>query len=172
MAEAQWFVAHTYSGYENKVKVDIEKTIENRGLQDQILEVTVPMETILEVKNGVEKSSDKKLFPGYVLIHMYMNDETWYVIRNTRGVTGFVGPGSKPVPLSAEEMDKMLNGIRTSVEADVEVGDWVRIVTGSFKDQEGEVIEVDLDERLVTININSMGRDMPVEISFTDIKKI
>ena len=130
------------------------------------------METILEVKNGVEKSSDKKLFPGYVLIHMYMNDETWYVIRNTRGVTGFVGPGSKPVPLSAEEMDKMLNGIRTSVEADVEVGDWVRIVTGSFKDQEGEVIEVDLDERLVTININSMGRDMPVEISFTDIKKI
>ena len=101
-----------------------------------------------------------------------MNDETWYVIRNTRGVTGFVGPGSKPVPLSAEEMDKMLNGIRTSVEADVEVGDWVRIVTGSFKDQEGEVIEVDLDERLVTININSMGRDMPVEISFTDIKKI
>ena len=172
MAEAQWFVAHTYSGYENKVKVDIEKTIENRGLQDQILEVTVPMETILEVKNGVEKSSDKKLFPGYVLIHMYMNDETWYVIRNTRGVTGFVGPGSKPVPLSAAVMDKMLSGIRTSVEADIEVGDWVKIVTGSFKDQEGEVIEVDLDERLVTININSMGRDMPVEISFTDIKKI
>ena len=100
MAEAQWFVAHTYSGYENKVKVDIEKTIENRGLQDQILEVTVPMETILEVKNGVEKSSDKKLFPGYVLIHMYMNDETWYVVRNTRGVTGLEGPGSKPVPLT------------------------------------------------------------------------
>ncbi len=101
-----------------------------------------------------------------------MTDDTWYVIRNTRGVTGFVGPGSKPVPLSAEEMDKMLNAVRNSVEADIEVGDWVRIVTGSFQDQEGEVIEVNLDERLVTLNINSMGRDMPVEISFTDIKKI
>ena len=101
-----------------------------------------------------------------------MNDETWYVIRNTSGVTGFVGPGSKPVPLSAEEMDKMLNSVRSSVEADIEVGDWVRIVTGSFQDREGEVIEVNLDERLVTININSMGRDTPVEISFTDIKKI
>ena len=103
---------------------------------------------------------------------MEMTDDTWYVIRNTRGVTGFVGPGSKPVPLSAEEMDKMLNAVRNSVEADIEVGDWVRIVTGSFQDQEGEVIEVNLDERLVTLNINSMGRDMPVEISFTDIKKI
>lgn len=122
MAEAQWFVAHTYSGYENKVKVDIEKTIENRGLQDQILEVTVPMETILEVKNGVEKSSDKKLFPGYVLIHMYMNDETWYVVRNTRGVTGFVGPGSKPVPLTEDELVALgYSGNATKPEARLEV---------------------------------------------------
>ena len=170
--EARWYVAHTYSGYENKVKMDLEKTIDNRGLQDVILEVSVPMQPVIEVKNGVEKKTDKKMFPGYVLVNMVMNDETWYVIRNTRGVTGFVGPGSKPVPLSAEEMDKMLNSVRSSVEADIEVGDWVRIVTGSFQDREGEVIEVNLDERLVTININSMGRDTPVEISFTDIKKI
>ena len=104
MAESNWYVVHTYSGYENKVKVDIEKTIENRNLHDQILEVTVPMEDVVEVKNGVKKQVQKKLFPGYVLINMVMNDETWYVVRNTRGVTGFVGPGSKPVPLSDAEM--------------------------------------------------------------------
>ena len=101
---AKWYVVHTYSGYENKVKVDIEKTIENRNLQDQILEVSVPMLPVVELKNGVEKKADKKMFPGYVLINMVMNDDTWYVVRNTRGVTGFVGPGSKPVPLTEEEM--------------------------------------------------------------------
>ena len=99
MSEAQWYVVHTYSGYENKVKVDIEKTIENRGLQEQILEVSVPMEEVVELKNGTQKQVERKMFPGYVLIHMIMNDDTWYVVRNTRGVTGFVGPGSKPVPL-------------------------------------------------------------------------
>ena len=104
MAEANWFVVHTYSGYENKVKANIEKTIENRQLQDQILEVTVPMEEAFEMKNGVKKQVSRKMFPGYVLLHMIMNDDTWYVVRNTRGVTGFVGPGSKPVPLTEEEM--------------------------------------------------------------------
>ncbi len=104
MSEAQWYVVHTYSGYENKVKVDIEKTIENRGLQDQILEVSVPLEEVIELKNGAQKQVERKMFPGYVLIHMIMNDDTWYVVRNTRGVTGFVGPGSKPVPLTEEEM--------------------------------------------------------------------
>ena len=104
MAEAKWYVVHTYSGYENKVKANIEKTIENRGLQEEILEVRVPMEDVVEVKNGVKKTSQKKLFPGYVMINMVMNDDTWYVVRNTRGVTGFVGPGSKPVPLTEAEM--------------------------------------------------------------------
>ena len=107
MSEAQWYVVHTYSGYENKVKVDIEKTIENRGLQDQILEVSVPLEEVIELKNGAQKQVERKMFPGYVLIHMIMNDDTWYVVRNTRGVTGFVGPGSKPVPLTEEEMAKI-----------------------------------------------------------------
>ena len=100
--EAKWYVVHTYSGYENKVKVDIEKTIENRNLQDQILEVMVPMQTVVEERNGEKKQVQKKMFPAYVLLNMVMNDETWYVVRNTRGVTGFVGPGSKPVPLTAE----------------------------------------------------------------------
>ena len=100
MAEAKWYVAHTYSGYENKVKADLEKTIENRHLEDEILEVRVPMQEVVEMKNGAKKTVQKKLFPGYVLVNMIMNDDTWYVVRNTRGVTGFVGPGSKPVPLS------------------------------------------------------------------------
>ena len=104
MAEANWYVVHTYSGYENKVKENIEKTIENRHLEDQILEVRVPMQSVVEMKNGVKKNVEKKMFPGYVLINMVMNDDIWYVVRNTRGVTGFVGPGSKPVPLTEAEM--------------------------------------------------------------------
>ena len=104
MADANWYVVHTYSGYENKVKANIEKTIENRHLEDQILEVRVPLQDVVEVKNGVKKTVQKKMFPGYVLLNMVMNDDTWYVVRNTRGVTGFVGPGSKPVPLTETEM--------------------------------------------------------------------
>ena len=104
MSEAKWYVVHTYSGYENKVKANIDKTIENRHLEDQILEVRVPLEEVTELRNGVEKAVQRKMFPGYVMIHMIMNDDTWYVVRNTRGVTGFVGPGSKPVPLTEEEM--------------------------------------------------------------------
>ncbi|MCR2023013.1 transcription termination/antitermination protein NusG, partial [Blautia pseudococcoides] len=110
MSETNWYVVHTYSGYENKVKANIDKTIENRHLEDQILEVRVPMEDVEEMKNGQKKLVQKKMFPGYVLINMVMNDDTWYVVRNTRGVTGFVGPGSKPVPLTEEEMDRL--GIR------------------------------------------------------------
>ena len=177
MAEAQWFVAHTYSGYENKVKVDIEKTIENRGLQDQILEVTVPMETILEVKNGVEKSSDKKLFPGYVLIHMYMNDETWYVVRNTRGVTGFVGPGSKPVPLTEDELVALgYSGNATKPEArledDLKEGDMVTVISGAWKDTVGVITAVNEKRKTVSINVEMFGRETKVELEFTEVKKV
>ena len=177
MAEAQWFVAHTYSGYENKVKVDIEKTIENRGLQDQILEVTVPMETILEVKNGVEKSSDKKLFPGYVLIHMYMNDETWYVVRNTRGVTGFVGPGSKPVPLTEDELVALgYSGNAEKPEARLEVdlkeGDMVTVISGAWKDTVGVITAVNEKRKTVSINVEMFGRETKVELEFTEVKKV
>ena len=177
MAEAQWFVAHTYSGYENKVKVDIEKTIENRGLQDQILEVTVPMETILEVKNGVEKSSDKKLFPGYVLIHMYMNDETWYVVRNTRGVTGFVGPGSKPVPLTEDELVALgYSGDAAKPEARLEVdlkeGDMVTVISGAWKDTVGVITAVNEKRKTVSINVEMFGRETKVELEFTEVRKV
>lgn len=132
MAEANWYVVHTYSGYENKVKANIEKTIENRKLQDQILEVIVPMQDVVEMKNGAKKQVQKKMFPGYVLINMVMNDDTWYVVRNTRGVTGFVGPGSKPVHLTEVEMESL--GIKSVSEmvVDFEVGDSITVVSGAW----------------------------------------
>ena len=132
MSEANWYVVHTYSGYENKVKANIEKTIENRKLQDQILEVTVPMQDVVEVKNGAKKQVSKKMFPGYVLINMIMNDDTWYVVRNTRGVTGFVGPGSKPVPLTEAEMKPL--GIKVDeVVVDFDLGDTVTVTSGVWE---------------------------------------
>ena len=170
MAESNWYVVHTYSGYENKVKVDIEKTIENRNLHDQILEVTVPMEDVVEVKNGVKKQVQKKLFPGYVLINMVMNDETWYVVRNTRGVTGFVGPGSKPVPLTEEEMLPL--GIKKEdIQVDFAEGDMVIVTGGAWKDTAGVVTAINTQKQMVTINVELFGRETPVEISFAEIKK-
>ena len=158
MSDAQWYVVHTYSGYENKVKVDIEKTIENRGLQDQILEVSVPLEEVVELKNGVQKQVERKMFPGYVLIHMIMNDDTWYVVRNTRGVTGFVGPGSKPVPLSEEEMRNL--GFKSAgVVAAFEVGDTVVVMSGAWKDTIGVVRAVNESKQSITINVEIFGRE-------------
>lgn len=173
MSEAKWYVVHTYSGYENKVKADIEKTIENRKLQDMILEVSVPMQNVTETKgNGEEKLVQKKLFPAYVLINMVMNDETWYVVRNTRGVTGFVGPGSKPVPLTEEEMLSM--GLNATVKADIdlEVGETVVVTKGVWEDTTGVITAINDKNQTVTINIDMFGRETPVEISFTDIKKL
>lgn len=173
MSEAKWYVVHTYSGYENKVKADIEKTIENRNLQESILEVSVPMQNVLETKsNGEEKIVQKKMFPAYVLINMIMNDETWYVVRNTRGVTGFVGPGSKPVPLTESEMMSM--GLYANVQAKVDfaVGETVVVTEGVWKDTTGVVTTVNEKNQIVTINIDMFGRETPVEIGFTDVKKL
>ena len=171
MAEANWYVAHTYSGYENKVKANIEKTIENRHLEDQILEVRVPMQDVVEVKNGTKKQVSKKLFPGYVLINMVMNDDTWYVVRNTRGVTGFVGPGSKPVPLTEEEMLPL--GIQAeAVEIDYAEGDSVVFTGGAWKDTTGVIQSINRQKQVVTINVELFGRETPVEISFAEVKKL
>jgi len=170
-SEAKWYVAHTYSGYENKVKVDIEKTIENRNLQDQIFEVAVPVQSTVELKNGVEKKIDRKIFPGYVLVHMIMNDETWYVVRNTRGVTGFVGPGSKPVPLSDEEIAKLGNREQEVVFNFAE-GDTVVVVSGAWKDTVGVIKSINPSKRSVTINVEMFGRETPVELSFAEVKKL
>ena len=171
MSEANWYVVHTYSGYENKVKANIDKTIENRHLEDQILEVRVPMEDVEETKDGKRKLVQKKMFPGYVLIHMIMNDETWYVVRNTRGVTGFVGPGSKPVPLTETEMDRL--GIQNVVvQIDFEEGDSVVVTGGVWKDTVGVVQSINEAKRIVTINVEMFGRETPVEISFAEVKKM
>ena len=171
MAEANWYVVHTYSGYENKVKANIDKTIENRHLEDQILEVQVTLEEVTEVKNGVKKVVSKKMFPGYVLIHMIMNDDTWYVVRNTRGVTGFVGPGSKPVPLTEAEMRNL--GIRTeNIVVDFEEGDTIVVVGGAWKDTVGNIVAMNPHKQTITINVELFGRETPVEVSFADVKKM
>lgn len=171
MAEANWYVVHTYSGYENKVKANIEKTIENRHLEEEILEVRVPMQDVVEMKNGARKTVQKKMFPGYVLINMIMNDDTWYVVRNTRGVTGFVGPGSKPVPLTEAEMKPL--GIKTeNVSVDFAEGDTIAVVAGVWKDTIGVVQRMDFGKQTATINVELFGRETPVEISFAEVRKL
>ena len=171
MSETNWYVVHTYSGYENKVKANIEKTIENRHLEDQILEVRVPMQDVVELKDGASRQVSKKMFPGYVLINMVMNDDTWYVGRNTRGVTGVVGPGSKPVPLTEEEMRPL--GVQSdSVQIDFAEGDNVVVTGGVWKDTVGVIQAINENKQSVTINVDLFGRETPVEISFTEIKKM
>ena len=171
MAEAKWYVVHTYSGYENKVKADLDKTIENRKLQDVILEVAVPMQDVVELKNGVKKVTQKKMFPGYVIIHMVMNDDTWYVVRNTRGVTGFVGPGSKPVPLDDAEIDRM--GIHnTEVTMDFKVGDAVTVISGVWEGTAGVIKSINDSKQTVTIHVDMFGRETPVELAFAEVKRM
>ena len=179
MSEANWYVIHTYSGYENKVKANIDKTVANRHLEEQILDVIVPLEDVQETKNGVTRMVKRKMFPGYVLVHMEMNDDTWYVVRNTRGVTGFVGPGSKPVPLAPDEMWKLGVGEGSEAPApqkpkivvDFEKGDMVVVIAGAWEGTEGVVQAVNPQKQTITINVELFGRDTPVEISFSEVKK-
>ncbi|MCR5627369.1 MAG: transcription termination/antitermination protein NusG [Lachnospiraceae bacterium] len=172
MGEAHWYVVHTYSGYENKVKANIDKAIANRNLQDEILEVRVPTQQVVEVKaNGVRKPVEKKMFPGYVLINMVMNDDTWFIVRNTRGVTGFVGPGSKAVPLSDDEMKPL--GIHVeNMKIDFGVGDTVKVVAGAWKDTIAVVNKMDMGKQIATITVELFGRETPVELSFDEIMKL
>ena len=171
MSEAKWYVVHTYSGYENKVKANIDKTIENRHLEDQILEVRVPMQDMVELKNGVQKAVSKKMFPGYVMIHMIMNDDTWYVVRNTRGVTGFVGPGSKPVPLTDEEMEPL--GIQNEeIVVDFEEGETIKVTAGAWEGTVGVIQSMNPQKQSLTINVELFGRETPVEISFKEVQKM
>lgn len=169
MSEAKWYVVHTYSGYEKKVKANIEKTVENRSMQDQILEVVVPEQDDIEEKNGKKKVVSRKIFPGYVLIHMDMNDDTWYVVRNTRGVTSFVGPGSKPVPLTNEEVMSM--GIVKEPELNIKVGDVVKIADGgAFNGSVGMVDEVNANKRTVVVKVSMFGRETPTEVGIEQIE--
>jgi transcription termination/antitermination protein NusG len=172
MAErAKWYVVHTYSGYENKVKVNLEKTIENRNLHELVHDIQVPMEEVVEIKDGKKKVSLKKIFPGYVLIKMFMTDESWYVIRNTRGVTGFVGPGSKPVALTDEEVESM--GIAEKpIVVDLEVGENVRVVSGPLENFVALITEIHTDKHKLKALVNMFGRETPVELEFGQVEKL
>ena len=171
MSEAKWYVVHTYSGYENKVKANIDKTTENRHLEDQILEVRVPMEEVTELRGNVQKAVQRKMFPGYVMIHMIMNDDTWYVVRNTRGVTGFVGPGSKPVPLEDSEMENL--GIKKdNVIVNFGVGDTVVVLSGAWEGTVGVVQSMNEQKKSLSINVELFGRETPVELGFSEVKKM
>lgn len=165
MENAQWYVVHTYSGYENKVKTNIEKTVENRNMHDRIIEVKLPEEEVVEVKDNVSKASKRKLFPGYVFVKMVLDNETWYVIRNTRGVTSFVGPGSKPVPLTDEEIESLSLEER-KVEINFAVGDSVRITDGPLTDFIGEVQQIDEINAKFVVLVSMFGRETPVELEF------
>lgn len=169
--EAKWYVAHTYSGYENKVKANIEKSVENRGISDLIQAVEVPMEDVIEEKNGEQKVVKRKIFPGYVVVKMIMNDESWYVVRNTRGVTGFVGPGSKPVPLSDEEVKNMgVEKVRYS-GIELEAGDSVNIKSGPMEGFSGKVESVDNESRKATVRVLMFGREKTVSVEFGQLEK-
>ena len=169
--EAKWYVVHTYSGHENKVKFNIEKIVENRGMQNLILDVIVPTEDRVEVKNGQRKVKTRKMFPGYVLVKMIVTNESWYLVRNTQGVTGFVGHGSDPIPLTVEEVRRM--GIeKIYIDLDVNVGDTVKVINGPFENFMGVVEEVNMEKQTLKARVSMFGRDTPVELDFAQVDKI
>ena len=172
MEEAKWYVAHTFSGYENKVASNIQTVVENRNLHDLIQEVSVPTETVVEIKeDGSKKEVERKIFPGYVLVKMVMNDDTWYVVRNIRGCTGFVGPESKPVPLTEEEVKKL--GIeKITVEVAYAPGDLVNVIDGPLEGFSGTVDSVDVTKNSVLVTISMFGREKAVEFELDQLEKI
>ncbi len=172
MEEARWYVAHTFSGYENKVASNIQTVVENRNLQDLIQEVSVPTETVVEIKeDGTKKEVERKIFPGYVLVKMVMNDDTWYVVRNIRGCTGFVGPESKPVPLTEEEVKKL--GVeKVSIEVAYKEGDMVNVIDGPLEGFSGTVDSVDVNRNSAQVTISMFGRETAVEFELDQLEKV
>lgn len=172
MEEARWYVAHTFSGYENKVASNIQTVVENRNLHDLIQEVSVPTETVVEIKDdGSKKEVERKIFPGYVLVKMVMNDDTWYVVRNIRGCTGFVGPESKPVPLTEEEVKKL--GVeKVSVQVAYQQGDFVNVIDGPLEGFSGTVDSVDVSNNSVHVTISMFGRETSVEFELDQLEKV
>jgi len=168
---SRWYVVHTYSGHENKVKVNIEKLVENRGMQDTIFEVRVPVEEVPEVKNGKKRIKERKMFPSYVIIKMIMTDESWYLVRNTRGVTGFVGPGSKPVPLTDEEV-KALGVVEKLPAIELEAGDTIKVKEGPFEDFIGTVDSISQEKRKIKAFVSMFGRETLIELEYDQIEKV
>lgn len=168
---ARWYVIHTYSGYENKVKTDLEKMVKNRELEDYFFEIVVPMEEQIEIKDGKRKANLKKVFPGYVLIKMIVTDETWYIVRNTRGVTGFVGSGTNPIPLTEEEIRNM-GFEEVEVKIDYDVNESVKVINGPLEGFIGVVQEINKEKGKVKVLVSMFGRETPVELEFAQVQKI
>ena len=169
--EPKWYVVHTYSGYENKVKTDLEKTIKNRELEDFFFDIVVPMEEQIEIKDGKRKTNLKKVFPGYVLVKMIVTEESWYIVRNTRGVTGFVGSGTDPIPLTDEEIRNMGFEV-TVVNVDYDINDTVRVVNGPLASFIGTFQEINKEKNKVKVLVSMFGRETPVELEFSQVEKI
>lgn len=170
-----WYVIHSYSGYENKVKANLEQRIESMGMQDKIFRVIVPTEEEIEVKDGQRRVTEKKIFPGYLLVEMIMTDESWYVVRNTPGVTGFVGMGRKPTPLRPEEVQRIMKRMEEEapkVKVTFRPGQRVRIIDGPFTDFVGSVEDIDMDKNRVRVLVSFFGRDTPVELDFLQVEKM
>lgn len=170
-----WYVIHTYSGYENKVKTNLEKRVESMNMEDKIFRVLVPMEDEIEIKNGKKKVSKRKVFPGYVLVEMNMTDDSWYVVRNTPGVTGFVGSGSKPIPLLEQEVAVILRQMgleKVRAKIDVNIGQSIRVVAGPFKDFIGVVNEILEEKQKIRVSVSMFGRETPVELEFGQVQKL
>ena len=167
-SEIKWYVVHTYSGYENKVKVNLEKSVENNGLQDKIVEVCIPVEEAVEIKNNKRRLVQHKLLPGYVLVKMLMNEETWYIVRNTRGVTGFVGAGNKATPLSETDFASVFDSV-PQTRIDIQVGDNVRILTGLFENFSGKVTEIDLVNQKIKVVVPMLKRETDVELNYDEV---
>ncbi len=171
MDEARWYVVHTYSGYENKVATNLEKIVENRSMQDLIQEIRIPTETVTEVKDNKKREVERKLFPGYVLVKMVMTDETWFIVRNTRGCTGFVGPNGKPVPLTEEEV-AALGVEKHEIVIDYAVGDMVQIIDGPLENFTGRVDEIELDKNKIKVTISMFGRETAVELEADQVERL
>ena len=170
-ADIKWYVVHTYSGYENKVKVNLEKAVENNGLQDLITDVRIPTEDVTEIKNNKRRTVQRKILPGYVMVKMIKTTETWYIVRNTRGVTGFVGPGSEPIPLTDEEFERMTS-CQGTIRVDLEPGDSVRIKTGSVENAIGTVEEINAEEHKVKVSIEILSRKTTVEYDISEVERL
>ena len=170
--EPRWYVVHTYSGYENKVKTDLEKVIKNRDLEEYFFDIIVPMEEQIEIKDGKRKTNLKKVFPGYVLVKMIVTEKTWYIVRNTRGVTGFVGSGTDPIPLTDEEIRNMGFEELTQVNVDYNVNDSVKVLVGPLKDFIGTVTEINKEKHKVKVSVSMFGRETPVELELSQVIKV
>jgi len=173
--DKHWYVVHTYSGYENKVKANLEKRIESMNMEEKIFRILVPMEDEVEIKDGKRKITKRKIFPGYVLVEMYMTDDSWYVVRNTPGVTGFVGSGSKPIPLNdgeAKQIIRQMGVEEPRARVDFSTGESVRVISGPFENFIGQIEEINLEKGKVRVVISMFGRETPIDLDFIEVEKI